>query len=101
MESNIISLIAFACIFGGGLAGLALAGWLPTHHRDHDTRDVIRLGMGMISVLASLVLGLLIASAKSSFDHTNDALTSYSADLIQLDRTLRDYGAGADPVRGP
>jgi hypothetical protein len=100
MDSNVISLIAFACIFGGGLAGLALARVLPDHHRDHDTRDVIRLGMGMISVLASLVLGLLIASAKSSFDHTNDSLRSYSADLIELDRTLRDYGPGAEHVRG-
>src|SRR4051794_25876647 len=99
MESTIISVIAAACIFSGGLAGMALARVLPDHHRDHGTRDVIRLGMGMISVLASLVLGLLIASAKSSFDHTHDALRTYSADMIQLDQALRNYGPAADPVR--
>ena len=99
MDSNIVSLIAFTCIFGGGLAGLALARILPDHHLNHETRDVVRLGMGMISVLASLVLGLLIASAKGSFDHTSDALRTYSADLIQLDQTLRDYGPEADQVR--
>jgi hypothetical protein len=49
----------------------------------------------MLSVLASLVLGLLIATAKSSFDNTDRDIRSYAADLILLAETLRDYGADA------
>ena len=31
-------------------------------------RDVVRLGTGLIGTIAALVLGLLIASAKGSYD---------------------------------
>ena len=51
----------------------------------------------MISVLASLVLGLLIASIKNSFDTTDGQMRTFAANLILLDQTLRDYGAGHGP----
>jgi hypothetical protein len=60
-----------------------------------ETQDVVRLGTGMVSVLASLVFGLLIATAKSASDTTDREMRSYATDLILLDRTLRSYGEGA------
>ena len=99
MNDIIIGLIVFTCIFAGGMGGLLLSPLLPTQHRSTETRDVVRLGMGMISVLASLVLGLLTASAKGTFDNADQQLRSYSADLIMLDQTLRDYGDEADAIR--
>ncbi len=95
MDAVAVSLIVAACIFAGGLAGLLLHRVLPDRHLTRETLDVVRLAIGMISVLASLVLGLLIATAKSSFDNTNTALQNYGADLIVLHETLRDYGAAA------
>jgi hypothetical protein len=94
------SLLVAGCIFAGGLGGLALHRVLPPDHQTRETQDVVRLGTGMLSVLASLVLGLLIATAKSSFDTTDGEIRSYGADLILLAETFRDYGpAAAEPER--
>jgi hypothetical protein len=94
-----ISLGVAAAVFVSGIAGFNLHRVLPEHHLSKETHDVIRLGAGMLSVLASLVLGLMIATVKTSYDSTNAALHSYAADLTVLDETLRDYGDAALPAR--
>ncbi len=92
-------LLISAIIFSGSIAGFRLHRLLPTRHLSSETLDAIKLGTGMLSVLASLVLGLLIATVKTSFDATNTEVRSYAADLIVLDETLRDYGEAALPAR--
>ena len=61
-----IALIVFACVFGGALLGMFLRVFTPEHHLSQDSQDVIKLGMGLIATMAALVLGLVIATAKSS-----------------------------------
>ena len=68
MSPLAVPLIAFAVIFGGAFLGVFLRRALPGHHLDDDTKDVVRLGTGLISTIAALVLGLVIASAKTSYD---------------------------------
>jgi hypothetical protein len=63
MSPLLTSLIAFACIFGGTFLGIYIHHRLPDRHLSGDTRDIVRQGTGLIATLASLVLGLLIASA--------------------------------------
>jgi hypothetical protein len=92
MTSITISLIVAACVFAGGIAGILLHRVLPGAHQTKETLEVVRLGTGMLSVLASLVLGLLIATAKTSYDTTDQQLRSYAAELSLLGETLRDYG---------
>jgi len=87
-----ISLIAFGCIFGGSLLGMFLRGVLPEHHLSAESKDVVKLGTGMIATLAALVIGLLIASAKGSFDMVNSGLKQASTKIILLDRTMAQYG---------
>jgi hypothetical protein len=99
MNTITISLLVSACIFAGGLAGLQLNRWLPEQHLTKETQDVVRLGIGMLSVLASLVLGLLIATAKSSYDGTDHAVRSYAAELALLNEIFRDYGGTASVPR--
>src|SRR5579862_869243 len=77
MNSITMSLFVAACVLAGGLVGLFLHRFLPRGHLPKDTQDVVRLGTGMLSVLASLVLGLLIATAKSSYDTVDHNLRSY------------------------
>jgi hypothetical protein len=67
MNTLVVAVIVFACMFGGGIAGLLLNRRLPDHHLSPETRDVVRLAAGLIGTLAALVLGLLIATAYSSF----------------------------------
>ena len=81
-----ISLVAFVCIFGGTLLGMFLRAILPDHHVSDESKDAMKLGIGMIATLAALVLGLLIASAKGTFDTTNTGLRQAGARVILLDR---------------
>jgi hypothetical protein len=99
MTSTGVASIIFGCVFAGGLAGLFLHPFLPQGHQTKETQDVVRLGTGMLSVLSSLVLGLLIATAKSSFDTTDHELRGYAAELIQAGQVLDSYGPDAAPVR--
>ncbi len=99
MNSLHIAAIVFICVFAGGLIGLFLHPYLPRHHLTKETQDVVRLGTGMLSVLASLVLGLLIATAKTSFDTTDHDLRGYAAELILANQVLRDYGQGTESAR--
>ncbi|HTF63081.1 MAG TPA: hypothetical protein VK638_10255 [Edaphobacter sp.] len=68
MSSITISSIVFACVFGGALFGMSLRAMLPESHVDTSSRDVVRLSMGLVVTMAALVLGLLVASAKGSYD---------------------------------
>ncbi|HEX5326726.1 MAG TPA: hypothetical protein VFW75_08665 [Acetobacteraceae bacterium] len=99
MNTVTTSVLVTACVFAGGLVGLQLHRVLPPAHLTKETQDVVRLGTGMVSVLASLVLGLLIATAKSSYDTSDHSLRAYAAELALLNETLRDYGAGAAHAR--
>lgn len=104
MNPIVISLLVVACIFSAGVAGLYLHRLLPRADFTRETQDVIKLGTGMLSVLASLVLGLLIATAKTSYDTTDRSIRTYAAELALLNETLRDYGSAAavprDLLRG-
>jgi len=95
MSSIIISILVVVCIFAGGLIGLSLNRVLRPSYLTKETQEVVRLGIGMISVLSSLVLGLLIATAKNSYDTTASAVRTYAAELALLNETLRDYGGDA------
>ena len=99
MSSLTLSVIAFACIFGGMLIGMALRARLPDHHLSDETRDVVRLGTGMIATLAALVLGLLIASAKGTFDTMTNDLRQTGSRIVLLDRVMAQYGPETKEAR--
>jgi len=87
-----ISLVAFACIVGGMLLGMLLSAILPAQHVSAESKESLKLGIGMIATLSALVLGLLIASAKSNFDTMNNGLKQAGSRVILLDRVLAQYG---------
>ena len=99
MSPLAISLIALGCIFGGMLLGMFLRGMLPEHHLSDDSKDVVKLATGMIATLSALVLGLLIASAKDSFDVINRGLMETGSKIMLLDRVMAHYGPETKEVR--
>ena len=92
MNAMAIGGLVFAVVFCGALLGMYLRAVLPEHHLSGNSKDIIRIAMAMIATLAALVVGLLIASAKSSFDTKNGELTRAATSYVLLDRTLAEYG---------
>jgi hypothetical protein len=87
------------CIFAGALLGLGLQRLLPSHHLSKETQDVVKLSAGMIATLTAMVLGLLVSSAKTSFDAMNNGLVQGGAKFILLDRALVRYGPETKATR--
>ncbi len=92
MNSIVIRLIVLACTFGGALLGIFLRTVLPKAHLSADSKDTVRLGMGMVATMTALVLGLLVASAKNFYDTQSSELTQTAANVVLLDRVLAHYG---------
>src|SRR5262245_14255074 len=99
MTSTLVGLLAFVCTFGGALMGMWLRGRLPAHHLSDESRDSVKVGVALIATMTALVLGLITASAKSSFDAVGAAITKSAADLITLDRVLARYGPETAEIR--
>jgi Protein of unknown function (DUF4239) len=92
MNPLAVSLIAFGCVFGGMLLGMVIRAVVPEHHVTAESKDVVKMGIGMIATLSALVLGLLIASAKGNFDTMNNGLVQTGSKIILLDRVMINYG---------
>ncbi|MBX7259778.1 MAG: DUF4239 domain-containing protein [Candidatus Hydrogenedentes bacterium] len=99
MSPLAISLIVLLCIFGSSLFGLLVRSRLPDQHLNSDTKEVVKLVVGIVGTMTGMVLGLLVASAKSSFDSQCDGVTQLSANVIVLDRALAHYGPEAKETR--
>ena len=99
MNSLAIGLITAGFTFGGALIGVWLQNRLPRHHLDSDSQEVVKLGAGMIATITALVLGLLVSSAKGTFDTINDGIKQSSAKIILLNRILAQYGPEAQTIR--
>ncbi len=95
MGALVTTALVFACVCVGVLIGVIL----PGQRMDSDTKEVVRLGTGLIATLASLVLGLLIGSAKNSYDIKSSQVRQLTADIILLDEILAEYGPGARTAR--
>lgn len=99
MTPGTVGLAAFLSTIAGSLLGMWLAGRLPGHHLDDASRDTVKTGVGLIATLTALVLGLVTASAKSSFDAADTAVKHLAVDVLTLDRALARYGPEATPIR--
>ena len=99
MSAITISLIAFLIVSGGAFLGMLLRASLPGHHLSDQSRDVIKLATGLVGTMAALVLGLLVASAKGSYDAQTTELIQMSANIVVLDRALAHYGPEAKETR--
>ena len=99
MSPLAISSIAFAFVFCGALLGMYVRRTLPEGHLREDVKDVVRLSTGLIGTIAALVLGLLIASAKSSYDARNTQIKQITSNIILLDTLLEQYGPEARGLR--
>jgi len=92
MNTEIISLIIFGCVVGAVLMGRALSRRLSEDHLSADTKETVKLAMGLLATMSALLLGLLVASAKASYDNARNDVIQMAAKVVFLDRVLTGYG---------
>lgn len=94
-----IAAIVFVSVLGGGALGSLLGRKLPPDHLSPESKDIVKFGAGFIATMAALVLGLLVASAKNSYDAKATEIEQTAAKIILLDQSLRQYGPETKSVR--
>jgi hypothetical protein len=99
MDTEIISLVIFGCVVGAVLIGRALSRRLPQDHLSADTKETVKLAMGLLATMSALLLGLLVASAKGSYDNARSQVIQMAAKVVFLNRVLTGYGPETEPVR--
>jgi hypothetical protein len=99
MNHLLIALIVFTCLFGSALVGSYVRQRLPSHHLSDDSVAVLKLATGLIATMSALVLGLLVSSAKGTFETTNAQLEGAAAKVVEFDRLLARYGPQTQPIR--
>lgn len=99
MESFWIAVAAFVCLLVAALLMMQLYPRLSARHRDEETNTVVRLVANIFVVMTSLVFGLLINSAKNTFESIDSNYHAYATSLIIFDRSLKTYGAGAQATQ--
>ena len=99
MTSTTTGLCVFACVFGSAAVAMLVRNALPKHHLSADTKDLVKLAMGLVATMAALVLGLLVASAKGSYDTQKAEVIQMAGKVVFLDRILAHYGPEAAEAR--
>ena len=99
MSAWVFALLVFMAQLGGWACGRFVRSRLPAEHLSSGTRDSVVLLAGMVATLAALVLGLMISSAKASFDSDRASVVEIASDILVIDRALAHYGDQAKPAR--
>lgn len=93
------SLLVLLFIFGSALLGAFLRTRFPKEQLDLETKHLVHSVVGIIGTMTGMVLGLLVASAKSSYDSQRDGVSHLAASIVVLDRSLAHYGPGTQEAR--
>lgn len=99
MNATLTAAIISACLCGAVLLGIRVRALLPQTHLNAETKDAVKVAMGLVATMSALLLGLLISSAKDSYDTMRSEVIQMSAKVTLLDRGLLLYGGEAAPLR--
>jgi hypothetical protein len=99
MSSALTSLILLAALVAAVLLGRAVRRHLPDHHLSGDSKDAVKLAMGLVATMTALLLGLLVSSAKGTYDTQRTEVIQMAAKVTFLDRVLAAYGPEAAEAR--
>ncbi|MFO1514689.1 MAG: hypothetical protein U1F83_17560 [Verrucomicrobiota bacterium] len=99
MNATFTALLFFACLIAVVLLGRAVRRHLPEHHLSADSKDAVKLAMSLIATMTALLLGMLINSAKQSYDTQRNEVIQMAAKIAFLDRAFTLYGPEAAAAR--
>jgi hypothetical protein len=99
LSAVFVGLIAFGLILASIAIGLMMRHWVPEAHISGDSKEVIRLATALIGTMAAVVLALLFASTRTSFEATNSSVGRMATNVIELDHMLQEYGPEGAALR--
>jgi hypothetical protein len=99
MNSILITSVVFIAVFGEALLGMFVRRWIPSEYLGTDTKDVVRLVTGICATMSGIVLGMLVASAKSYYDARTNEVAELATEVVTIDRVLARYGPETDEIR--
>jgi len=94
-----ISLLAALLMLAGAGAGILLRRRLPHQHLNEHSKDVVRLGASLVATITALLLGLLITSAKTTYETQRSEVRQIASKIVLLDNQLKRYGPEAAAAR--
>ena len=99
MNTALTSIILLAALVATVLLGRTVRRHLPEHHLSADSKDAVKLAMGLVATMTALLLGLLVSSAKGTYDTQRTEVILMAAKVAFLDRVLTAYGPEAAEAR--
>jgi multisubunit Na+/H+ antiporter MnhC subunit len=99
MQDLANSVVVFLILCASAALGFFIHPRLPEHHRSRESMAIVQLVMTLLVNFTAIVLGLLTTSVKSGFDAAYQARGEDAAQIVQLDRCLRDYGPETAHIR--
>lgn len=99
MNSALTSIILLAALVAVVLLGRRLQRRLPVDHLSADSKDAVKLAIVLVATMTALLLGLLVSSAKGSYDIRRTEVIEIAGKITLLDRVLTAYGPDAAEAR--
>lgn len=99
MNSIQIASILFVVLVGAVLLGSWVRRHLAEDHLSADSRDSVKVAMSLVATMTALLLGLLVSSAKGTYDNQRDQIIVMASKVAFLGRVLHAYGPEADGAR--
>jgi hypothetical protein len=99
MITSLIGIILFVGLVGISLLGGRLGRLLPEEQLSAESKDAVKLAMGLVATMTAVLLGLLITSAKGTYDTAESEVMQMAAKVALLDRVLKLYGPEATDAR--
>jgi len=100
MSALLVTILIAVTLFVALVVGMGIRSLLPQEHLSAESKDAVKVSMGMVATMTALLLGLLVSSAKGSYDTTRSELVQMAAKVAFLDRVLTMYGPDATEARG-
>jgi len=99
MSSTLSATILLASLVAMVLLGRNMRRHLPDAHLNADSKDAVKLATGLVATMTALLLGLLVSSAKGTYDTQRTEVIQMAAKIAFLDRVLTAYGPEAAETR--
>jgi hypothetical protein len=99
MPTYAVAAVVFASLLAAIVLGTLMSPRFADRHLTSDSRDSVKLVLGLMATLAALQLGLLVNSANQSFGAERQQVNAVAAKIATLNRVLTVYGAEADGAR--